>query len=138
MTYPGPDSPATPGEHTSGATADHTAAAPAGKSGAKKWLPIGGAVVAAGVVGAGALGLFGSGDPEVGQCGKTTGETSFEVVDCDAEDAEFKIVGIQDGKQTYPDFQADENSCSEFPKWEVALWSGEMTEEGTVYCGEGI
>ena len=59
MTYPGPDTPTTPGEQPSGATADHTAAAPAGKSGAKKWLPIAGGIAAVGVIGAGALGFLG-------------------------------------------------------------------------------
>ena len=140
MTYPGPDVPSTPGEQPSGATAapQPPAAAPAEKSGLKKWLPIAGPIVAAGVVAAGWLGGFGLGEPEVGDCGKTTGETSFEVVDCDDKAAEFKIVGIQDGEQSYQEFEKDANSCSEFPKWEVALWSGEMTEEGTVYCAEGI
>ena len=141
MTYPGPEATSTPGEHPAGATTapQPSAEAPAEKSGLKKWLPAVGSLAVAGVVGASWLtGGFGVGEPEVGDCGKTTGETSFEVVDCDAEGAEFKIVGIQDGEQTYPDFQADENSCSEFPKWEVALWSGEMTGEGTVYCAEAL
>ena len=130
MTHPGTDVPP---------PVQPAAEAPAEKSGAKKWLPIAGSVAVAGVLGVGSLtGWFGAGEPEVGDCGKTTGETSFEVVDCDAEGAEFKIVGIQDGKQTYPDFEKDPNSCSEFPAWEVALWSGEMTEEGTVYCAEGL
>lgn len=126
MTYPGPDGPSTPGEQPSGATAapQPPAAAPAEKTGLKKWLPIAGPVVVAGVVASWLTGGFGPGEPEV--------------VDCDADGAEFKIVGIQDGKQTYQDFEKDENSCSEFPKWEVALWSGEMTEEGTVYCAEGL
>ena len=141
MTYPGPDGPTTPGEQPSGASAapQPDAAAPAEKSGAKKWLPIAGGVAVAGVVAASWLtGGFGPGEPEVGDCGKTTGETSFDVVDCDDEGAEFKIVGVQDGEQTYQEFEADANSCSEFPKWEVALWSGEMTEEGMVCCADGL
>lgn len=141
MTHPGPDTPTTPDEH-SGATADPAASAPAARSGAKKWLPIAGSVAVAGVVGAGALGLFGAGDPEVGECGKTTGETSFEVVDCDAEDAEFEIVGIEGEEMTWPDFEekaAADEICQDFQTWEVALWTGEMeTEPGTVYCAEGI
>jgi hypothetical protein len=87
MTYPGPDGPAAPGENSSGATAavQPPAEAPAEKSGLKKWLPIGGSVAVAGVVAASWLtGGFGPGEPAVGDCGKTTGETSFEVVDCDA------------------------------------------------------
>ena len=129
MTYPGTDVP----------PAQPAPEAPAEKSGAKKWLPIAGSVAVAGVLGAGSMtGWFGIGDPTVGDCVQMQGETSFEVVDCDAEDAEFKIVGIQDGEQSYQEFEKDANSCSAFPKWEVALWSGEMTEEGTVYCAEGI
>ena len=140
MTYPGPDGHTTPGEQPSGATAvQPPPEAPAEKSGLKKWLPIGGSVAVAAVVAASWLtGGFGPGEPELGDCGKTTGETSFEVVDCDAEGAEFKIVGVQEGTQTYPEFEKDENSCSAFPKWEVALWSGEMTQEGTVYCAEAL
>jgi hypothetical protein len=141
MTHPGPDGPATPGEHSSGATAaaQPAAEAPAEKSGLKKWLPIGGSVVVAGVVAASWLtGGFGPGEPEVGDCGKTTGETSFEVVDCDAEDAEFKVVGVEKDTQSYQDFETDETSCMEFATAEIALWSGEMTQEGTVYCAEGL
>ena len=140
MTYPGPDAPATPGEQPSGATAATQPApeAPAEKSGVKKWLPIAGSVAVAGVVGASWLtGGFGPGDPEVGDCGQSTGETSFEVVDCDAEGAEFKVVGVEEQQLSYQDFEtaaAAEEICTDFPTWEVALWSGEMTEEGTIYC----
>jgi hypothetical protein len=138
MTHPGPDGPATPGEH-SGATAQPPAEAPAEKSGLKKWLPIGGSVAVAGVVAASWLtGGFGPGEPEVGDCGKSTGETSFEVVDCDAEGAEFKVVGVEKDKQSYEDFETDETSCMEFATAEIALWSGEITGDGTVYCAEGL
>ena len=141
MTYPGPEATSTPGEQPSGATAatQPPAEAPAEKSGLTKWLPAVGSLAVAGVVAVSWLaGGFGPGEPEVGDCGKITGETSFEVVGCDAEGAEFTIVGVQSGTQTYPEFEADQNSCAEFPKWEFALWSGEMTEEGTVYCAEPV
>ena len=141
MTYPGPDGPATSGEHSAGATAaaQPPADAPAEKSGLKKWLPIGGSVAVAGVVAASWLtGGFGPGEPEVGDCGKSTGETSFEVVDCDAEGAEFKVVGVEKDKQSYQDFETDETSCMEFATAEIALWTGEMTGEGTVYCAEAL
>ena len=69
----------------------------------------------AGVVAASWLtGGFGPGEPEVGDCGKSTGETSFEVVDCDAEGAEFKVVGVEKDEQSYQDFETDETSCMEF------------------------
>jgi hypothetical protein len=139
MTYPGPDVPSTPGEHPHGATAagQPAAATPAQKSGAKKWLAIAGPVLVAGVLGAGALtGWFGIGDPNVGDCIQFQGETDWEVIDCGADEAEAKIVGIQDGKQTEDEFTADESSCSEFETAEGALWlSGSMiTEKGSVYC----
>jgi hypothetical protein len=112
MTYPDPHAPgARPG------TPDDAWApqqgAPQGaaqeqpqKRGAKKWLPIAGAVAAAGVVGAGSLtGWFGLGDPKVGDCVQMKGETDFDVVDCGAGEAEYKIVGIQDEELTWPDFE---------------------------------
>jgi hypothetical protein len=63
------------------------------KSGAKKWLPVAGAVAAAGVIGAGSLaGWFGIGEPSIDDCG--------------TDGAEFKILGIQDEEMTWPDFEA--------------------------------
>jgi hypothetical protein len=143
MTYPGPDGPATPGEHSSGATAaaQPSAAAPAEKSGAKKWIAIAGPVLVAGVLGAGALtGWFGIGDPKVGDCVQFSGETDWDVIDCGADEAEAKIVGVQGEKQTEEEFMADETSCAEFETAEGALWmSGSMiTEKGSVYCVASI
>lgn len=141
MTYPGPEATSTPGQQPSAATTAPQPAgeAPAAKSGFKKYLPAVGSLAVAGVVAASWLtGGFGPGEPEVGDCGKTTGETSFEVVDCGAEGAEFKVVGVQEDTQTYAEFQADETSCMDFATAELALWSGEMTEEGTVYCAEPV
>lgn len=141
MTYPGPEASSTPGDQSSGATAapQAPAEAPAEKSGIKKYLPAVGSLAVAGVVAASWLtGGFGPGEPEVGDCGKTTGETSFEVVDCDAEGAEFKVVGVQKDTQTYAEFEEDATSCMDFATAEIALWSGEMTEEGTVYCAEAL
>ena len=66
-------------------------------SGAKKWLPIAGSVAVAGVLGVGSLtGWFGIGEPKVGDCVQMKGETDFDVIDCSAEEAEYKIVGVQD------------------------------------------
>jgi hypothetical protein len=111
--------------------------APAKQKGLRKILPIVGSVVAAGVIGVGALGL-GFGDPEVGDCVQTKGDTDFDVVDCGASEAEYKIVGIEDKQQTYPDFMADENVCAGFAQAEMALWMGADTEEGTAYCAEPV
>ena len=132
MTYPGTDVP----------PAQPAPEAPVEKSGAKKWLPIAGSVAAAGVLGAGAMtGWFGIGDPTVGDCVQMQGETSFEVVDCGAEEAEYKIVGIEGEEMTWPDFEAAsvEEVCASFETWEVALWIGDLeTEPGAIYCSEPV
>lgn len=113
------------------------------KSGAKKWLPIAGSVAVAGVLAAGSMtGWFGMGDPEIGDCVQMQGETSFEVVDCGAAEAEYKIVGIEEEELTWPAFEEaamDETICEEFQTWEVALWIGDLeTEPGAVYCSESV
>ncbi|SFL39187.1 LppU/SCO3897 family protein [Geodermatophilus ruber] len=111
--------------------------APAPKR-AKKWLRVAVPVVVAGVVGTGVLGnALGLGDPEVGDCVQMQGTTDFEVVDCGSAEAEYRIVGIEDEEQTYPDFMADVDTCADFPATEAALWIGGMeTEPGTVFCAE--
>ena len=126
MTQPGTDIPPQPAAET-----------PAEKSGAKKWLPIAGSVAVAGVIGAGSLtGWFGIGDPKVGDCVQFKGETDWEVVGCGADEAEAKIVGVEDEKKTEDEFMQDPASCSAFATAEGALWlSGSMiTEKGSVYC----
>ena len=141
MTDPGspvrPDGPPSgPPLTTPTGPADGSAPATTGR---KKWVSAAGGALVAGVAGLGALtGWFGIGAPEVGDCVELTGETSFEVVDCAAPEAQYRIVGVEEGKQTFPDFEADPDSCSAFPAWEVALWSGEVTQEGTVYCAESV
>ena len=153
MTVPGPDAPGPqgPGAHVPGY--DPAAQYPApqypapqgppppagqGTSSKKKWLGIVGGVVVAGAVGASALGLFGGGSSEVGDCIKTTSETDYETVDCGSGEAQFKIVGIDDQEMTYKDFEEApvEDICVDFAdQTEYALWEGEMvTEPGTIYC----
>lgn len=110
-------------------------------SGGKKWLAIGGAVLAAGVVGLGSLGLFGAGDPEVGDCVRMTTDTEFEAVDCAADEAEFEVVGIDEQEMTESEFQAApvEELCVDFATTEAVLWIGDMvTEPGTIYCAAGV
>jgi hypothetical protein len=111
-------------------------------SGAKKWLPIAGSVAVAGVLGVGSLtGWFGIGDPKIGDCVQMKGEKDFDVIDCSAEEAEYKIVGIQDEEMTWPSFEAAsvDEVCQDFDTWEVALWIGELeTEPGTIYCSEPV
>ena len=147
MTHPSdPDAPAAQPGTPDGAWAPPQGGAPGAapqQSGAKKWLPVGGAVLAAGVVGLGSLtGWFGAGEPEVGDCVQMQGETSFEAVDCGAEEAEYKVVGIHGEELTWPDFEeaaSVDEVCQKFATWEVALWIGELeTEPGTVYCSEPV
>jgi hypothetical protein len=112
---------------------------PEKKSGAKKWLSVAGTVAVVGIGAAYSLtGGFGIGDPEVGDCVQMTSDTDFDVVDCGAAEAEYKIVGIDEDEMTYPDFEdavAADTACAEFRTWEVALWIGDLeTEPGTIYC----
>lgn len=113
-------------------------AAPGAKpSGVKKWLRIGVSIAVAGVVGLGSF--VGFGGPEVGDCVQMQGQTSFDVVDCGSAEAEYRVVGVEDEEQNYPDFMADQDTCSGSSGWEVALWIGGMeTEPGTVYCAEPV
>jgi hypothetical protein len=149
MTVPGPDVPApgvpaaqypAPQYPAPQYPAPQYPAPPAGQgpSSRKKWLGIAGGVVVAGAVGANALGLFGSGTSEVGDCIATTSETDYETVDCDAKEAEFRIIGIDDQEMTYSDFEDApiEDICVDFAdRTEYALWEGDMiTEPGTIYC----
>ena len=155
MTVPGPDAPG-PGPNGPGPNGpgyDPAAQYPApqgpppqgptppagqGTSSKKKWFGIAGGLGVAGAVGAGALGLFGGGASEVGDCITTTSETDYETVDCGSDDAQFKIIGIDDQEMTYKDFEDApvEDICVDFAdKTEYALWEGEMvTEPGTIYC----
>jgi hypothetical protein len=137
--YPEPGQPGTP-QGAWAAPQDAPQAAPEKKSGAKKWASLAGTVVVAGVGGAYALtGGFGIGDPKVNDCVQMKGETDFDVVDCDSDQAEYKIVGIHDEELTYPDMLEDPSVCSAFQTWEVALWIGDMeTEPGTIYCSEPV
>ena len=149
MTHPGPEA-TPPGEQpgtfpaaAAGTMAPDQQGAPLApeKKGLPKWVPIAGSVAVAGVLGLGSLtGWFGAGDAGVGDCIQLTGETDFEVVDCDGDTAEYRIVGVEDEQQTYPAFMADVDSCAEFATTEVALWEGSdmITEKGDVYCAEAV
>ena len=111
---------------------------PEQKKGLKKVLAIGGPIVGAGVIGVAALGFFGAGDPEVGDCIKESGATSFEVVDCGTDEAQYKVVGIEKDQESYGDFQNDPDSCITFEKAEMALWAGPEGGLGDVYCAEPV
>ena len=103
--------------------------------GPTKWLRIGVPVAVAGVVGVGSV--IGFAEPEMGDCVQMQAQTSFDVVDCGSDEAEYRIVGVEDEEQNYPDFMADPDTCLDFASTEVALWIGDLeTEPGTVYCAE--
>lgn len=112
------------------------------KSGNKKWLAVGGGVLAAGVVGLGSLtGWFGAGDPEVGDCVQMASINEFEAVDCSSDEAEYKVVGIDEQEMTESEFRDApvEDLCVDFTTTEAVLWMGDMvTEPGTIYCAAAV
>ena len=60
------------------------------------------------------------------------------LVDCDDEAASWKLLGIQDGEQSYDEYLADPETCAEFlPEAVQSFWVGENgdnTGQGVVYC----
>ena len=101
-----------------------------------KWVAIAGGIVAVLVVGLLAL-AFLAGDPEPGDCLREDGQ-ELAVVDCDDSEAAWRLVGIQDGEQSYDEYQADPETCAEFlPEAVQSFWVGENGDEtgqGVVYC----
>jgi hypothetical protein len=117
------------------------AGAPTGKSGLRKALPIVGSLAVAGVLGASAFGMFGRSEPEVGDCVKGGGGGSeFESVDCGSDEAENRVVGIEEEQMTYDEFMA-EKVCTAFENAMSAIWFGPADDDGadgTVYCAEPV
>lgn len=107
------------------------------KSGAGKWIGIGAAILALIVVAVLALAFLGGGDPEAGDCLQEDGE-ELAVVDCDDDEAAYRIVGVQEGEQTFAEYQADPNTCADFlPESTQFFWVGDQSDanaEGVVYC----
>jgi hypothetical protein len=138
MTDPGsPDANAAASGPPAGAPV--SPAAPARKSGAKKWVRAGGSLVVAAVIGIGSsTGWFGINDPKVGDCVHTKGQTDFEVVDCGSSDAQYKVVGIDKKERTYPEMREDPTVCQAFQSWEVALFIGSETDKSKIYCAEPV
>jgi hypothetical protein len=100
-------------------------------------LPVVGGLVALGLAGS-AFGLIG-GDPEVGDCVRMQGETSFDSVDCGSDEAQFRITGIDDQELNQTEFKETDEVCVDFESSEVALWIGDMvTEPGTIYCAAPV
>jgi hypothetical protein len=111
-------------------------AAPASKKGLLRFLPVAGSAAIAVVISVGQTsGWFDGGPPAVGDCVQLSGDTSYEVVDCGEDSAEYTIVGIEAEQETYAEFQVDTESCAGFAGTEYVLWFGESkTEPGGVYC----
>jgi hypothetical protein len=99
-----------------------------------------GVLAVAAVIGLGtSTGWFGNSDPKVGDCVRTTGQTSFDVVDCGKAGAQYKIVGIDATKRTYAAFLIDDTVCAAFSSSEEALWVGDdKTASAAVYCAEPL
>jgi hypothetical protein len=111
---------------------------PEQKSGLKKVLAIGGPILGAGVIGVASLtGFFGAGDPEVGDCVQQNGD-SWDVVDCGSDEAQFKVIGVEDEQQSYGDFQVDPDTCIAFPEAEFFMWIGPEGALGSVYCAQPL
>jgi hypothetical protein len=105
----------------------------------RKWLPIIGGVVGLIVV----LNLvrgFASGDPEVGDCVQDSGSSGFDTVDCDSDDAQFRILGT-DEDMTGAEFDAtDPNElCGDFADATSVFWYGSDNDsDGTIYCATDV
>lgn len=107
------------------------------KSGAPKWLipVIGGVILVVAVVVLAAL-FLGSTKAEAGDCLRQSGSDELEIVDCDSDEAEFKVIGIQDGQQTQDEYLADPETCIDFPDSVQSFWVEDSDGQGDVYCVE--
>jgi hypothetical protein len=80
--------------------------------------------------------LLSGGDPEVGDCLQQTGSGTFDTVDCDSDDAGFRILGT-DEDMTGAEFEAtDPNTlCDDFAESTRVFWYGSDDDsDGAVYC----
>jgi hypothetical protein len=107
--------------------------------GAGTWIGIIGGIVAVLLVVVAVLAFIG-GDPEVGDCLQEDGQ-DLSVVDCDDADAAWRLVGVQEGEQTYDEYLADPQTCADFlPEAIQSFWIGEngdQSGQGQVYCVAG-
>ena len=106
------------------------------KGGAGKWVAIAGGILAVVVVAILAFAFLAGGDPEVGDCLQEDSQ-QLSVADCDDSAAAWKLIGIQEGEQSYDEFLADPETCAAFPEAVQSFWVGENGDEtgqGVVYC----
>ena len=113
---------------------------PPKSGGAGKWIGIGAAVLAVLVVVIIALALLGGGTAEAGDCLRDDGG-ELTKVDCDDDTAEWRVLGVQEGEQTYDEYLNDPETCVDFPTTTQSFWLGEnedQTGNGIVYCVIGL
>jgi hypothetical protein len=79
-------------------------------------------------------------DPDVGDCVQTSAGTTFEVVDCETDQAEYRIVGAEEDSMTEAEFAKNDAACQSFPTSSVVLWDPDedTLSHGTVYCAEQL
>lgn len=109
---------------------------PQSKSSTGMWLAIGGGILAVLVIGVLTFAFLSGADPEVGDCLEEDSQ-ELSVVDCDDSAAEWKLLGIQEGEQSYDEYLNDPETCSAFPEAVQSYWIGENGDEtgqGLVYC----
>ena len=71
---------------------------------------------------------------DVGDCIKASG-SSFTTVDCDASDAQYKILGVDGEDRTFAEAASQLDSvCGAFPTTTYVAWYGDEGKKGTVYC----
>ncbi|MGY1836139.1 hypothetical protein ACI79P_13605 [Blastococcus sp. SYSU DS0510] len=108
-----------------------------GGAATKVLLAVGGVLVALVAVGL-LFSMLGGGEPEVGDCVANVAGEQVEVVDCDAAEAEGRIVGIDEQELDYAEF-IEQDVCLEFETAVGAIWVGaDETEPGTIYCAEPV
>ncbi|SEL60413.1 hypothetical protein SAMN04515665_11567 [Blastococcus sp. DSM 46786] len=138
-----PDQPGQPGQPAGGWVPPQGGATPWGQpeekgSPAKKvLLAVGGVLVALVAVGL-LFSMLGGGEPEVGDCVANLDGEEVETVECEAAEAEARIVGIDEQELNYADF-LEQDVCLDFASAVGAIWVGaDEAEPGTVYCAEPV
>ena len=83
--------------------------------------------------------LAGLDDPAVGDCVNATASATFHLVECGTAEAQFRIVGEEEGSRTRAEFETATDLCAGFPGPGVSLWEpGYRSESGTVYCAQQL
>ena len=83
--------------------------------------------------------LAGMDDPAVGDCARATADSGYELVDCGTADAQFRVVGEEEGYWTAEEVRAATGLCAAFPATDAYLWEpGYRSESGNLYCAEQL